>query len=119
MATFAAVRRLALALPEVEEGTSYGTPGFFVRGKLFVRLREDGETLVVRADPLERDFLIRSRPDLFFVTDHYRGYPWVLVRLKAATQPVLRERIRIAWELRAPKRLRAAEVETRKATRRD
>jgi hypothetical protein len=37
--SFDTVRQLALALPEVTEGTSYGTPAFHVRGKLLARLR--------------------------------------------------------------------------------
>lgn len=41
------VRRLALALPGVEEGPCYGTPGFRVKGRFLARLWEDGETLVV------------------------------------------------------------------------
>ena len=49
--TLATVRRLALAFPGVEEGLSYGTPGFRVRGKFLARLWEDGQTLVVRAIP--------------------------------------------------------------------
>jgi hypothetical protein len=52
------VREIALALPGVEEGTSYGTPAFRVRGKFLARLREDGETLVVKCDYPERDFRI-------------------------------------------------------------
>jgi hypothetical protein len=32
---------MVMTLPEVEEGTSYRTPAFRRRGKLFVRLRED------------------------------------------------------------------------------
>lgn len=46
--TLATVRRLLLALPGVEEGSSYGAPGFRVRGKFLARLWEDGETLVVK-----------------------------------------------------------------------
>ena len=42
-ATFEAARRLALALPATEEAPSYGTPGFRVRGKLFLRFHQDGE----------------------------------------------------------------------------
>ena len=38
--TFQTVRELSLALPEVEEGTSYGTLAFKVRGKLMARLKE-------------------------------------------------------------------------------
>jgi hypothetical protein len=41
--TFDDVRKIALAWPEVEDGTSYGTPALKVRKKLLVRLREDGD----------------------------------------------------------------------------
>jgi hypothetical protein len=51
---FETVRQRALALPGVEEGTSYGTPAFKVRGKLFVRLHQSGDSLVVRIDENER-----------------------------------------------------------------
>ena len=40
MVTYGIVREMALALPNVEEGTSYGTPALKIRGKLFVRLRK-------------------------------------------------------------------------------
>lgn len=43
MATFDTVREIALSLPGVEEGTSYGTAAFRVRGKFLARLREGGE----------------------------------------------------------------------------
>jgi hypothetical protein len=76
--TLATVRRLALAFPGVEEGLSYGTPGFRVRGKFLARLWEDGETLVVRCGDDERDFRMKADPETFFVTEHCRGYPTVL-----------------------------------------
>ena len=76
--TFDDVRQLALALPEVEEGTSYGTPAFKVKGKFLSRLKEDGETLVVRIDMDERDVLMAANPETFYITDHYRGYPAML-----------------------------------------
>jgi hypothetical protein len=68
-------------LPNVTEGTSYGTAAFRVGKSLFARFWEDGETLVLKVDLLERDILLAAEPDIFFLTDHYRGYPWVLVRL--------------------------------------
>lgn len=46
--TLETIREVALALPEVEERSSYGTPGFFVRKKLFARWHQDGDKLVVR-----------------------------------------------------------------------
>jgi hypothetical protein len=74
--TLATVRQLALALPGVEEGLSYGTPGFRVRGKF-----------------------------LFFITDLYRGYPTVLVRLGRVTKADLRDVLEEAWRRQAPRRL--------------
>jgi hypothetical protein len=45
-------------LPEVEVSTSYGTPALKVRKKLFVRLREDQEHLVLFVDFMEREALV-------------------------------------------------------------
>lgn len=101
----ARVRRLALALPGVEEGTSYGTPGFRVRGKFLARLWEDGATLVVKCGFDERDFRMRADPETFFNTDHYRGYPTVLVALARVTDADLRDVLEQAWRLHAPQRL--------------
>jgi hypothetical protein len=106
--TFDDVRKLALALPEVEEGTSYGTPAFKVRGKFLSRLKEDGETLVVKIDFDERDILMAANPETFYITDHYRGYPAMLVRLATVDPDELRELFEAAWRRAAPKRLVAA-----------
>jgi hypothetical protein len=103
--TLATVRRLALAFPGVEEGLSYGTPGFRIRGKFLARLWEDGETLVVRCGDDERDFRMKADPRTFFITDHYRGYPTVLVRLGRVTQGDLQDVLEEAWRRQAPRRL--------------
>jgi len=105
---FETVREIALALPEVEEGPCYGTPGFRVRGKLFARIWEDGETLVLKIDLDARELLLAADPEVFFLTDHYRGYPYVLVRLPAVDPEQLRELLEDAWRLSAPKRLAAS-----------
>lgn len=111
---FDAVRRIALALPGAEEGTSYGTPAFRVRGKFFCRLREDGESLVLKCNVYERTYLMDDLPDVFYVTDHYRDYPAILVRMAAVTEPLLRERLEESWRIVAPKKLAAA-LDTRQA----
>ena len=83
--TFDDVRKLALAWPEVEDGSSYGTPALKVRKKLLARLREDDETLVMLGVPQdEREMLIESQPKIYYFTDHYRDYPTVLIRLSNA-----------------------------------
>ena len=79
--SLATIRKVALALPGVEEGTSYGTPAFRFRKKLIARLHQDGESLVLKVGNETRDHLLQADPETFFVTDHYRGYPMVLARL--------------------------------------
>jgi hypothetical protein len=104
------VREIALALPEVEESTSYGTPAFKVRGKLFARLKEDGSSIVVRIDEADRPLRLRADPFAFYITEHYANYPWILVRLPAVVRDDLADLVCDAWRLRAPGRL-AAEYE--------
>jgi hypothetical protein len=95
---------IARALPEVEEGTCYGTPALRVRGRFLGRLREDGETLVLRCDFEERPLLVEKHAELF-VTPHYEDYPMVLVSLPTADTGLVRELVEDAWADRAPKRV--------------
>jgi len=115
--TYEQAKRIALTFPEVVESTSYGTPALKVRGKLMLRLKEDDETLVCRTTWEERERRLALEPDIFFLTDHYREYPWVLLRLPIATRTVLDGAIEHAWLQSAPKSLvarrRIARVETR------
>jgi hypothetical protein len=103
--TLETLRTLALALPGVEEGTSYGTLAFKVKKKLLVRVREDGETLVVICGFDERDLRMQQQPTVFFNEPHYYGYPAVLVRLGRVSARDLREVIEVAWRRAAPKGL--------------
>ena len=103
--TFDMVRAAALKLPSVSEGTSYGTACLRIGKTMICRLREDSETLVLKVDPMERDVLMEAEPDVFFTTDHYRGYPLVLVRLPKADIDHIDMLLRRAWFAAAPKRL--------------
>src|ERR1700722_6633913 len=87
--TFEEVRLAARAFPGIEDSTSYGTPALKVRGKLLARLHQSGECLVLRADLLDREILMQSDCEVFYITDHYRDYPWVLVRLSAVAPAAL------------------------------
>jgi hypothetical protein len=98
---------MALSLEAVEEGTSYGTPAFRARGTLFARLREDPDSLVVRMEADQREELIAADPDTYYITDHYRNYPWVLVRLSRVHSDALRDLLRMAWRLAASNPQRA------------
>ena len=101
-------RRLALDLPATEEGPCYGTPGYRVKGKLFARIHQDGKTVVVSLDRDTREALLEANPAAFYLTDHYRPYDWMLVRLSAVTRGELEDMLRLAWSRKAPKRLAAA-----------
>ena len=103
--TFVEVTAAAVKLPEVELSKSYGTPALKVRGKLLARLKEDGETLVLRAEFVDRQILTQADPDTFFFTDHYRDYPLVLVRLAKLSPSALPDLLERAWRLVAPARL--------------
>ena len=97
------------SLPEVEEGIWFRTPCLKVRKKSFCRMKEDGETLVIRVVDLEdKEALLRGDPDVYFTTPHYDGYAYVLVRLAVADPAALGELVEDAWRLVAPKRLVAA-----------
>lgn len=108
MVTWETIRRLAAALPEVEDGTTHGQPSLRVRGKLFAWMspHEPG-VLALRVDPDERPPMVDARPELYFVTPHYASYPIVLARPEAMDEDELRDRLTEAWLLRAPKRLAA------------
>jgi hypothetical protein len=106
---FARVRAAAAHLPEVEESTWFGTPSLKVRGKSFTRLK-DADTLVVMCALDEKEMLMEAAPEVYFETDHYKGWPAVLVRLKSIKAAELRHRLEQAWRLKAPKRL-VAELE--------
>lgn len=95
--TFAAVRKIALALDNVEEGTSYGTPAFKVRGALMARLRDDIGALVVRMSIDDRAELMAADPQTYFITDHYLNYPWILVNLARVDPDAMRDLLRAAW----------------------
>ncbi|MCI0357839.1 MAG: MmcQ/YjbR family DNA-binding protein [Planctomycetaceae bacterium] len=91
-------------MPEAEESTSYGTPAFKVGGKLFARLHQDGESLVVRIDKHERVMRMQADPATYFITEHYVNYPWILVRLASVSRDDLGELLKDAWQLVAPSR---------------
>ena len=100
--TWEDVVTLARELPEIEEGTCYGTRALRVRGRFIGRVREDGETLAIRCDLDERPLLVAKHDELF-VTPHYEDYPMVLVSLPEADPELVRELVEDAWADRAPK----------------
>ncbi|GAB3713331.1 MmcQ/YjbR family DNA-binding protein [Nocardiopsis nanhaiensis] len=106
MATEDDVRRIALELSEVTERLCYGTPAFYVAGKIFARFHDQPGVLVLWcASVEERQELLDSAPEVFCTTDHYRGHASVLVRLEQIGAEELAELLDEAWRFRGPRRL--------------
>jgi hypothetical protein len=98
--------KLARELPEVEESTSYGRPSIKVRGKFMAGYNPNEKAFVLRiASAEEQDFLCEMAPELFYITDHYKGYPAILMRPGKLTKTEARGRLLHAWRIQAPKAL--------------
>ncbi len=98
--------KLGRELPEVVEDVWFRTPALKVRGKAFVRLKEDGESVVFLLESVdEQEFLVAAMPEVYYITDHYRGYPAVLARLARLRMPEARLRLEQAWQIKAPNTL--------------
>ena len=111
------VRRLALALPGVEEIDSDGFD-FRVAGKGFVWSypeRTPGRPRVIRSDiavlyvgdEAEKQALLLGEPRLFFTASGYDGWPLVMLRLAEVDAGRLAELVTDAWRMRAPEALTA------------
>ena len=105
---FEMVRTVGLALPDVEATTKYdGSPvlrlgGSFMAG-LATHPSAEPDTLVVRADYEERDLFIADAPETYYLTDYYRRYPLVLVRLSRIERDALRDVLSVSWRLTSAK----------------
>jgi hypothetical protein len=97
----------AEGLPEVEVGTSYGTPALKVRKKMLCRVK-DADTVVVMCPLEEKELLIEAAPEFYFETDHYKGWPTLLVRIHAVPLEELKLRLRRAYAMQVPKSLARA-----------
>ncbi|HYM33917.1 MAG TPA: MmcQ/YjbR family DNA-binding protein [Steroidobacteraceae bacterium] len=98
--------KLILAYPGTEKSISYGTPSVKVKGKILSRLRSEAEgALAIFCDFIDREILLQADPEVFFITDHYKNYPMILLRLDKIRVDALPELVERAWRMRAPKKL--------------
>jgi hypothetical protein len=104
------VAEIALSFPGVEEGKSWGTRAWRVGKSFMFRAKERmDDVLVVGVDNLdEKELLLEQAPELYFTTDHYNGYPALLVRVSAMGKRQLKAFIERAWRRAAPAKMIAA-----------
>ena len=116
MATQADVRRIALALPDVEAASDRFAFSVRNKGKAkgFVwvwmervtpkkpRVPNPGVIAARVATVAQRDIMLSAEPKKFFTEPHYNGFPAVLVRLDQVTVADLKLLIAEAWRCQAP-----------------
>lgn len=94
---------LALKLPEVEESTSYGRPALKVKGKGICFWNNPEDVVFQLENVDEQQFLLETQPDVYYITDHYIGWPSIRARLKKLTAAECDLRLKRAWLIKAPK----------------
>jgi hypothetical protein len=105
---FEAVRTVGLALPHVEATTRYDGSavlklgGCFMAGLATHDSAEPG-TLVVRVALDDRELLVEDAPETYYVTEYYRRYPLVLVRLSRVDRDALKDLLSVSWQLTSAK----------------
>jgi hypothetical protein len=119
--SFNTVREIGLALPDVEEGTAYGSPALKVHGRMFaclaVHRSAEPDSLVIRISFDQRDELIAAEPKTYYLTDHYVNYPAVLVRLRLVRPDALRDLLLMAWRFESAMARPGVERRRRKSRR--
>jgi hypothetical protein len=102
---------MGLALPDVEEGTAYGSPALKLRGQLLACIptnkAAEPDSLVVRVDFAQRDEMLEAQPDVYYLKPHYEDYACILVRLKKIHPDALRDLLLAGWRFvnsKAPRR---------------
>jgi hypothetical protein len=104
--TAAQFKKTALSFPEAHEKPSYGSPAIFVAKKFFTRLRaQDNSVVFIVADIPTRDMMLELDPKTYHITDHYKDYPAVLVRMERITPDELKRMLERRWRAIAPKKL--------------
>jgi hypothetical protein len=109
---FVRVRKIGLALPEVEFATKYdGSQVLKLRGCFMAGMARhcsaEPDTLVVRSTLEDRAWFLDDAPETYYVTDYYRKYPVVLVRLRCVDRDALHDLLSVSWRLTAAKTSRA------------
>jgi hypothetical protein len=110
--SFEAVKTAGLLLPDVRATKRYdGSPVLKLGGCLMAGLAThpsaEPDTLWVRVKMEERELLLDEAPETYYVTDAYRRYPVVLVRLSQIDRDALRDLLSASWRLTSAKTRRS------------
>ena len=115
-------RTVMLAIPGTDERLWFNQPSVFIHDRFLAKTHHKEDAVTLQVGSMEmRDMMLEAEPKLFYITDHYRKFPFVLVRLSALTKTVLKEMLvgRAAQLAAMPvKKARKPAKKTKKLTRR-
>lgn len=100
---------LVMALPGAERSTAHGEPCWRIAGKFFARLRAEDASLALDVGSIaRREMLMEMEPATFHLTDHYRAWSYVLIRIAGVDGAWLEAELKTRWRKVAPAVLRKA-----------
>ncbi|MGH6828827.1 MAG: hypothetical protein ACREFW_07945 [Rhizomicrobium sp.] len=92
MLSRADARKIALCVEGASEAPYFGKPAVFVEEKFLTRVHHKEDAVVLAIGSMEmRDVMLEAEPDLFYITDHYRKFPYLLARLSRLTKASLKD----------------------------
>jgi len=103
MATAAQMRKLALAMPDVEEKSHFGKPDFRVSGKIFAGLSEDEKTGTLKLTAEIQSTVFSDGSPFTPCAGQWGRSGWTYVDLKRVDVAVLDALLTEAWQIVAPK----------------
>lgn len=117
MLSKAQARQVMLAIPGTDERPWFHKPAIFIHDRFLAKAHDKEDAVVLQVGSMEmRDMMLEAEPKLFYITDHYRNFPFVLIRLSELTRPVLKEMlVGRAAQLAAMKPIKRAPKKTKKA----
>ncbi|HEV8565374.1 MAG TPA: MmcQ/YjbR family DNA-binding protein [Actinomycetota bacterium] len=101
----AAVRTIALSMPEAEERETWGEATFRVRNKIFMMIDAEAKQAAVKTSREEQAALLGMDPATFSFPPYVGPRGWTGVQISRVDTGEMRDLITEAWRMTAPKRL--------------
>ena len=84
--------KIALSLPGAEERLWFNQPSVFIHDRFLTKVHHKEDAILLAVSSMEmREMMLEAEPRLFYITDHYRSFLFVLARLSALNKTMLKE----------------------------
>ncbi len=94
MLTRTEAHKIALSVPGTYQKLYFNKPSIFHGDNFIAVVHDKHPAVVLRVSSVEmRDMMLEAEPALFYITDHYKKWPGLLVRLDALDRKTLKDLI--------------------------